>query len=151
MDNLKIQEISFFPESAEFVFVSEEEIIHFLSNLLIKRYNKEEFILNYIALSIDGILEMNNKYLQHDYPTDVISFDFSEEFGVFGGDIFMCPEVIKLNSEDLNIEYSEELLRVIIHGLLHFLGFDDTDDDLQSQMRLEEEVCLNLYRSEFYS
>lgn len=151
MDNSNIQEISFFSESADFVVNTDDKFKDFLISLILKRYEKQDFILNYIALSIGDIIEMNNQYLQHDYPTDVISFDFSEEFGVFGGDIFLCPEVIKLNAEDLNVEYSEELLRVIIHGMLHFLGFDDTDADLQSQMRLEEEVCLNLYRSEFYS
>lgn len=150
MDSTNIQEITFFSESADFGINNEEEIKEFLVSLLTKRYERQDFILNYVALSIEGIIEMNNQYLQHDYPTDVISFDFSEEFGVFGGDIFLCPEVIKLNAEDLNVEYSEELLRVIIHGLLHFIGFDDTDEDLQSEMRLEEEVCLGLFRSRFY-
>ena len=150
MDSTNIQEITFFSESADFGINNEEEIKEFLVSLLTKRYKRQDFILNYVALSIEGIIEMNNQYLQHDYPTDVISFDFSEEFGVFGGDIFLCPEVIKLNAEDLNVDYSEELLRVIIHGLIHFIGFDDTDEDLLSEMRLEEEVCLGLFRSRFY-
>lgn len=106
-------------------------------------HNKEVGDLTYIFCSDKKILEINNQYLQHDYYTDIITFDYSED-NVISGDIFISLDTVKSNSEQFKTEYREELHRVIIHGILHLSGFSDHTDEEETRMRQLENQALKL-------
>lgn len=78
----------------------------------------------YIFCNDEKILEVNREYLQHDYYTDIITFDYTEE-NVISGDLFISLDTVLSNSEQLGVSYEQELRRVIIHGILHLCGIDD--------------------------
>jgi len=149
--NKQIQEIEFswqFENKKNHTIDNENHIKDFLRVLLNNTFKKKGFILNYIFLSKKDILSMNKKYLNHNYSTDVITFDFSDDFGIFGGDIYICPEIVNENAILYKTKFQNELLRVIFHGLLHLIGFDDNNEENILVMREKEEFCLKLY-SEF--
>ena len=87
-------------------------------------YNKKVQDISYIFCSDEKILEINNTYLQHNYYTDIITFDYSEG-NFISGDIFISLDTVKTNSEKFHTDYSEEIHRVIIHGVLHLCGIND--------------------------
>lgn len=101
--------------------------------------------LNYIFCSDDYLLEINRQYLQHDYYTDIITFDNSEDEGILEGDIYVSVDRVKENAQNLGISFDLELRRVLIHGLLHLVGFEDSTEDLKVEMRAKEDACLLQY------
>jgi probable rRNA maturation factor len=88
--------------------------------------------------------QINLQYLKHDTYTDIITFDNSEDKGEVEGDIFISVERVKENSEHLKKSFQEELHRVMIHGVLHLLGYNDKSKIERSEMRAKEELCLSL-------
>jgi probable rRNA maturation factor len=147
MSETPIREISFYNQSADFSPENEADTQNFLDMLLQQVYNKESYLINYIFLNPKDIQEMNREYLHHDDATDVITFDFSEDFGVFGGDIFVCPEIVFENARQYQTEPEHEMIRVLCHGLLHLVGYEDKTDNGQIEMKAQEEVCLELYKT----
>lgn len=141
-----IREISFYDQSADYSPENETMIQNFFGMLLHKHYGRDSYLINYIFLSMKDIEDMNRKYLHHEYATDVITFDFSDDFGVFGGDIFVCPEIVFENAKQYQTEPEMEILRVMCHGMLHLLGYNDTSEEEQIEMSTQEEICLGLYR-----
>jgi rRNA maturation RNase YbeY len=101
--------------------------------------------LNYIFCSDEYLLGINKEYLDHDYYTDIITFDNSEDEGILEGDIYVSVDRVKDNAAELNVEFETELRRVLIHGLLHLIGFEDGDEDLKRIMRAKEDACLLLF------
>jgi rRNA maturation RNase YbeY len=79
--------------------------------------------------------------LQHDYYTDIITFDDSTN-SVISGDIFISLETVKSNAEDFSVDFEEELHRVIIHGILHLCGQDDTTPEMKAEMTQKENKAL---------
>ncbi|MDR1368912.1 MAG: rRNA maturation RNase YbeY [Dysgonamonadaceae bacterium] len=106
-------------------------------------YQKKPGGIAYIFCSDEKILEVNKQYLQHDYYTDIITFDYSEG-NVVSGDIFISLDTVKSNSEKYNTTYDEELHRVIIHGILHLCGFKDKSSEDEKLMRAAEDKALDL-------
>ena len=86
-------------------------------------YEKRIGEIAYIFCSDEKILEVNRQYLQHDYYTDIITFDYCEG-NRLSGDLFISLETVKTNSEQFNTPYEEELHRTIIHGILHLCGIN---------------------------
>ena len=104
--------------------------------------------LNYIFCSDQYLLAMNQQYLAHDYFTDIITFDNSDENSTaIHGDIFVSIERIVDNSKTLDAEFASEFLRVIVHGVLHLCGYDDTTEVLKSEIRAKEDFYIKLYNS----
>lgn len=102
--------------------------------------------INIIFCSDNYILDVNMKYLQHDYFTDIITFDYCEG-KVLSGDLFISIDSVRENSIFYNTDFSDELNRVIVHGLLHLIGYDDhTDDDIKV-MRSKEDYYLQIRKS----
>jgi rRNA maturation RNase YbeY len=100
--------------------------------------------INYIFCNDDYLLEMNRIYLQHDTLTDIITFDLTEEGEVnLCADIFISVERVRENADKLGFAFETELQRVMIHGVLHLLGYDDKTTDEQKTMRQKEEKFLN--------
>lgn len=96
-----------------------------------------------IFCSDNYILDVNMKYLQHDYFTDIITFDYCEE-DVLSGDLFISVDSVRDNASYYGTEFEDELNRVIVHGILHLVGYDDHTEEDQQQMRAKEDYYLSL-------
>lgn len=107
-------------------------------------YNKKVGDIAYIFCSDKRILEINNQYLNHDYYTDIITFDYSEA-SVISGDIFISIETVQSNSEEFGVNFGTELLRILIHGILHLCGQDDKTLELRNEMTKKENIALEKY------
>ena len=99
--------------------------------------------INIIFSSDNYILDVNMKYLQHDYFTDIITFDYCEK-KVLSGDLFISVDSVRENSVYYGTEFEDELNRVIVHGLLHLIGYDDHSDEDIKVMREKENYYLDL-------
>lgn len=102
--------------------------------------------VSYIFCNDERILQVNNQYLQHDYYTDIITFDYSAG-NLISGDIFISIDTVKSNSEELKTDFSEELNRIIIHGILHLCGNDDKTPALRVEMTGKENDALKMLSS----
>ncbi|KAA6301541.1 MAG: Endoribonuclease YbeY [Candidatus Ordinivivax streblomastigis] len=111
---------------------------------VIAQHQKRVGEISYIFCSDEEILKINQQYLNHDYYTDIITFDYSDG-KVISGDLFISLETVKSNSEQLKTDYFEELHRVIIHGILHLCGFKDKLPKDAKQMRKLENEALKQY------
>ncbi len=100
--------------------------------------------LTYCFCDDEYILDMNRKILNHDYYTDIITFDYSRN-GKIGGDILISLDTVRSNSEEIGVTYERELLRVIIHGVLHLCGINDKGPGEREIMEKHEDEALNLY------
>ena len=99
--------------------------------------------ISIIFCSDNYVLDINQKYLQHDYFTDIITFDYCEGDRL-SGDLFISVDSVRENSLEFGTEFKDELNRVIIHGLLHLVGYDDhTEKDIKL-MRSKEDYYLSL-------
>ena len=99
--------------------------------------------INIIFCSDNYILDVNMKYLQHDYFTDIITFDYSE-YDTISGDLFISIDSVRENASFYGTEFSNELHRVIVHGILHLIGYDDHCDEDIKMMRYKEDYYLKL-------
>ena len=104
-------------------------------------YEKRIGEIAYIFCSDEKILEVNRQYLQHDYYTDIITFDYCEG-NRLSGDLFISLETVKTNSEQFNTPYEEELHRTIIHGILHLCGINDKGPGEREIMEAAENKAL---------
>ena len=134
--------IVFDSEDIEMPSIDEGKIIDWIKKVG-ENHQKEVGDISYIFCSDEKILEINNQYLQHDYYTDIITFDYTEG-DIISGDIFISLDTVKSNSEEFNTDYKEELLRVIIHGVLHLCGVNDKTEEQEAQMRAEEDRALQI-------
>ena len=99
--------------------------------------------INYIFCSKQYLKKMNNDYLSKNYETDVISFDFSKDNKI-SGDIYISSETVKKNSIIFNVCFNNELKRVMVHGLLHLLNYNDKSEQELKIMREKENFYINL-------
>lgn len=97
--------------------------------------------LTYIFCNDEKILEVNRQYLQHDYFTDIITFDYSSRKRI-SGDMFISLDTIKSNAELFERAYNEELMRVVIHGVLHLCGINDKGPGEREIMEMHENEAL---------
>ena len=134
--------ISYFVQDTNFKFVKRR-----LNNAWLKLVSESEVKklgnINIIFCSDNYILDVNMKYLQHDYFTDIITFDYCEN-NVLSGDLFISVDSVRENSVFFKTEFSDELNRVIVHGLLHLIGYDDHTPEDQKVMREKENYYLEL-------
>lgn len=105
-------------------------------------YGKKVGEIAYIFCSDARILEINKQYLNHDYYTDIITFDYCEA-NIISGDIFISVDTVKSNAEEFGVELEFELQRIIIHGILHLCGQDDKTPELRQEMTQKENMALN--------
>ncbi len=96
-----------------------------------------------IFCSDNFLLNVNKEYLNHDYYTDIITFDYCEG-NKLSGDLFISVDSVRENAAYYDVEFHVELRRVIVHGLLHLMGYDDHSDEDITQMRAKENACLLL-------
>lgn len=121
----------------------EQEIVDFLEALI----KKEDHIpgeINIVYTTNQDILELNKKYLEHNYFTDVLAFRYNEG-STIDGDIFISLDKVKENAIDYNTSFYNECLRVVIHGLLHLTGYTDTTETNRERMHDLENYYLHSF------
>ena len=101
--------------------------------------------LNYVFCSDKYLLEINKQFLDHNYYTDIISFDLSEVSGQLIGEVYISVDRVKDNAKTHGASFTEELLRVIFHGALHFCGYKDKKPADVKKMRQMEDLWLSAY------
>lgn len=113
-------------------------------------YGKSVGDIAYIFCNDEKILEVNRQYLQHDYYTDIITFDYCDDLVEMGisdtisGDMFISLDTVRTNAAGLGVDYMQELHRVIIHGILHLLGINDKGPGEREIMEAAENNALAL-------
>ncbi|MBR8537281.1 rRNA maturation RNase YbeY [Carboxylicivirga sediminis] len=115
----------------------------FWINEVINQYDYLLDNLTYIFCSDEHILKINTNYLDHNYYTDIITFDYCKGKRI-SGDLFISIDTVKSNSQKYNCNYNDELHRVMIHGVLHLLGFKDASEQEKLIMRKREDDALSL-------
>lgn len=99
--------------------------------------------ISIIFCSDNYILDMNQKFLGHDYFTDIITFDYCQG-DVLSGDLFISIDSVRENARDFGQDFQQELARVMVHGILHLIGYDDHTKAQQKEMRSKEDYYLSL-------
>ena len=134
--------IQFHKSQVQFRFVNKTITTRWIESV-VRREGKKVGSINFIFCTDAFLLGINKQYLKHDYFTDIITFDFSE--GKFiNGEIYISIERVRENSATLGVMFPVELWRVIIHGVLHLLGYSDKTATQKTQMRKKEDACLSL-------
>lgn len=142
---MNAETINFYSEN-DFQLPEEALYREWLKRVLLSEGKQLEEV-SYIFCDDQYLLEINQKYLDHDTYTDIISFDNSLG-NTLGGDIFISTERVAENADTFNVNFDEELRRVMVHGLLHFSGYLDKTEEEQKQMRLKEEEKMKLFHVE---
>lgn len=126
--------------------LGEEAVYERWIKSIISEYGFELGDVSYIFCDDAYLLNINQQYLNHDDLTDIISFDYTDNKQI-SGDIFISIERVKENSQLFAVDFNEELLRVMAHGILHFIGFNDKTENDSIEMRKNEEICIKKYLS----
>ena len=134
--------VSYFTEDTSFQFKHKR-----LNNRWLKLVAQSEVRrlgdISIIFCSDNFILDINIKYLNHDYFTDIITFDYCED-DIISGDLFISVDSVRENAAFYGTEFEDELNRVIVHGVLHLIGYDDHSEEDIAQMRAKENYYLSL-------
>ncbi|MDB5262072.1 MAG: rRNA maturation RNase YbeY [Adhaeribacter sp.] len=138
-DNL----IEFVSEDVDFTLLNQELVAVWLASIVNNHHFRLENLM-YIFCSDEYLYQINLEYLDHDTYTDIITFNNADEPGIIESDIFISIDRVKENAANLNIPFLDELHRVMAHGILHLLGYDDKDSELKQLMRTAEDNCLSL-------
>ena len=134
--------VSFHSEQTDYSISNENQISDWLVSVC-KTEGKTLAEISIILCSDDYLLEVNRKHLNHDYYTDVITFDYSESPHV-SGDIFISIDRVRENVGSFGVEMVDELHRIIVHGTLHLLGYTDKTSSSKEEMTSKEDFYLSL-------
>ncbi|NAS31602.1 rRNA maturation RNase YbeY [Flavobacteriaceae bacterium R38] len=135
-----------FHYETDFSLENEKLYAETISRVIISE-NNDEGEINFIFCDDDYLLEINQKYLDHDTYTDIISFDYSEG-KILQGDIFISIERVKENAKTYQVTFEKELRRVIVHGILHYCGYKDKSEDDVALMRSKEDEKIKMFHVE---
>ncbi|MDN3678464.1 rRNA maturation RNase YbeY [Flavobacterium paronense] len=127
----------------DFKLENEELYSGWISKVISSEMKKEGEI-NYIFCDDDYLVEINQQYLDHDTLTDIISFDYSIG-NELHGDVFISIERVRENAVHFNVDFDDELKRVLIHGVLHYCGYKDKSEDDEKLMRQKEEEKMKMF------
>ncbi|MDR2557082.1 MAG: rRNA maturation RNase YbeY [Bacteroidales bacterium] len=139
--------ISFFASSEKVPAFSRKYFRQGITALVMAKKKKVGDI-SYIFCTDEELLSINKKYLNHNTYTDIITFDYTD--GVISGDIFISVERVRENSRKFEVAFKQELLRVMVHGVLHLLGLKDKTDAESKRMRTAEDKAMKKYLAEFH-
>ena len=129
-------------EDVDDLSLSDIDLTNWISKVcIIENYNLGDISL--IFCSDEYLLDMNRTHLDHDYYTDIITFDYTDN-QIVSGDLFISIDRVRDNANDFNVSFEHELHRVIIHGVLHLCGYKDKSDDEEKLMRTKENNALSL-------
>ncbi len=137
--------ILFYYEDVDNQLINEKLVIKWIKQL-IKSFNFKLGDINYIFCDDPYILKVNKEFLNHDYYTDIITFDYVNN-NIINGDIFISIDTVKSNSNNFSTSFEDELHRVISHGILHLIGFKDKTDVQQEEMTKKENEALKMLKT----
>ena len=139
-----MKQVYFDVHEIEFQFNESEKYSQWLQQVA-SLYSQEIGDLHYLFCSDEFVLALNQEHLQHDYYTDILTFDYrNAEEEPISGEIFISIDRVRENAAEFGVSFENELARVIVHGLLHLIGFDDLEEETESEMRKEEDKALEL-------
>lgn len=139
--------IRFSTQSGDFELKEPEKVKQWIAEV-IQRRGKAIGNVNYLFCDDEYLLDVNQRYLNHDTFTDIITFDYVAG-GLISGDILISTERVEENAEKFGVPFEHELHRVVIHGVLHLLGQGDKSDAEAAEMRRQEEEALALWNDMF--
>ena len=135
-----------FVYNTSFTLANEEKTSDWLHKAaVLENFSLGEVV--YAFFNDEEVKSLNNKYLGHNYYTDVISFNDSKE-KVLSGNIAISVDRVKENSTEFNSSFQKEMLRVMLHGLLHFMGYRDSTEEQKIKMRNKEDEILHAFHEE---
>ncbi|MFA5815380.1 MAG: rRNA maturation RNase YbeY [Bacteroidales bacterium] len=114
---------------------------------VVRLEGKKPGVISYIFCSDDFLVDINIKFLKRDYYTDVISFDYTKN-DVISGDIMISVDRVKENAANMGVAYIEELKRIMVHGLLHLIGYEDSAKESKAIMSSREDLYLGMAKEE---
>jgi len=126
-------------------FVSKKELKRFVKEL-VAHEGKQLKELSLVFTDDEYLLEVNKQYLNHDYFTDVITFDYSD-FPNVSGDVMISLDRVKDNAQSMNLDFETELYRVVFHGTLHLCGYKDKKKEDAALMRSKEDFYIQMFVS----
>ncbi|MCX6225922.1 MAG: rRNA maturation RNase YbeY [Bacteroidia bacterium] len=110
---------------------------------VVKLEEKKPGVISYVFCSDEFLANINLRFLNRDYFTDVISFNYTKD-DMISGDIMISIDRVKENAINMDVSYMNELRRVMVHGLLHLVGYDDTTEELKAVMSWKEDLYLSM-------
>ncbi|HRO42300.1 MAG TPA: rRNA maturation RNase YbeY [Flavipsychrobacter sp.] len=138
--------VRYFEQQVNSKLKNKRRLSSFLQSLIQKHRDDLKTIdLTYIFCNDNYLVEINQKFLNHDTLTDIITFDLSENEDDLVSEIYISIDRIKENAEKFKVQYEQELHRVIFHGALHLCGFKDKTSIAKEKMRQQEDSCLQQY------
>ncbi|MEY3717372.1 MAG: hypothetical protein RL285_1247 [Bacteroidota bacterium] len=136
----------YFLGRSRFLDIQKRNKIRRLLQTTSKKKGKSISLLNFVLVNDEALLEINMAHLQHDTYTDIITFDLRENpIDPIEGEIYISIERVAENAITAGVDFENEFIRVVSHGLLHLLGYKDKTDAQAKEMRQEEEACLSLW------
>ncbi|XOV92585.1 MAG: rRNA maturation RNase YbeY [Bacteroidota bacterium] len=141
-----MSKVHFQNSNLEFEFpLNKKEVKGWIARVIAdESYELEE--LSIVFTSDDSLLEINKTYLNHDTYTDIITFDYSEKEKSVMGEILISIDRVKENAQKYAVDFTQELARVIIHGVIHLLGYEDKSPNQKAIMRKKEDACISLLK-----
>lgn len=140
---MSLRSIFFFTEDISYVLKNKTSLRKWISQAILNE-GKATGELNFILCSDEYLLSINREYLNHDTYTDIITFDNSENTGTISGDIFISIDRVNENALKFGVSPANELHRVMIHGVLHLLGYKDKRPEEKALMRQKEDQYLSV-------
>lgn len=135
--------ISFFTEDVDYTLKDKLKIKRWIQQTVASE-SKKTGDINIIFCSDEYLLDVNKQYLNHDYYTDIITFNYNTD--KINGDLFISLDRVADNANQNNVPRETELLRVIIHGVLHLLGYNDKTAKEEKEIRAKEDLCIKIYQ-----
>ena len=139
-----MQRVHFFPHDRSISLKDRKRLKNFIEDLFAKEKRELDNVA-YIFCSDKYLLEINNRFLKHDFYTDVITFDLSSARKAIEGEVYLSIDRIKDNAKKIGVPFKEELHRVLFHGALHLCGYKDKTKAQQKEMRSKENRYLLKY------
>ncbi len=137
------QSINYFAYDIDFTLPHSSHITDWIT-YVVEQYHRDIFAINYVFCSDDYLLQLNQKYLSHHYLTDILTFPYEDEENKLLADIYISIDRVKENAATYEEDWLDELHRVMIHGVLHLLGYEDHTMSEQQKMRSLEEHALEM-------
>ena len=127
-----------------FELINPKQLKNWLQEIIQREFDKWEGEIIYVFTNDAYLLTINQNFLKHDSFTDIITFDTSTEKDLISGEIYISIERVRENAQKQNQAFEVELSRVLVHGVLHLLGFTDATSEEKAIMKTQEDYCLNL-------
>lgn len=141
---MALKDIQFFSEDIDFTLKNKQKVREWIGAIIKQEGFKRIGELSFVFCSDKYLLEINKQYLDHDTYTDIVTFDSSEEEDTIAGDIFISVERTRENASKFGVSETDELHRVIIHGVLHLCGYHDKKKEDKALMTEKENAALGL-------